>query len=272
MLEPWAVSHKGLKKKLAWAAYQRRDLRHAAILHATTPAEADNLRALNLGVEVGVVPNGVDVGPSAFRTRPRENRGDPQWRTALFIGRVYPVKGLPMLIEAWASARPPGWKLRIVGPDEAGHLAVIKNSVRLAGLDSVVSFRGAVDSLEKTSELESADLFVLPSHSESFGMVVAEALAAGLPVLTTTRVPWPQLSSINCGWRAEPDPVAFARALIEATSTGSATLAAMGERGRELMNTEFRWESVARGMNELYERVSRSSRRNSAGQMGAGTS
>ena len=105
-----------------------------------------------------------------------------------------------MLIDAWARVRPEGWLLRIAGPDEAGHQKQLEGAVSAADLSEIVSFTGPVESQMKKSAFLDADLFVLPSHSESFGMVVAEALAYSVPVLTTTATPWSILRERGCGW------------------------------------------------------------------------
>src|SRR5437868_11890428 len=107
MLEPWALNHKRGKKRLAWWLYQRSDLATAQYHHTTADVEARNVQRLDLGVPVGAIPNGVDV-PELDRNR-STNRDSPAtaYRTALFVGRIYPVKGLPMLIDAWARVRPP---------------------------------------------------------------------------------------------------------------------------------------------------------------------
>ena len=148
MLEPWALGHKRLKKKLAWWLYQRRDLKQARCHITTGKTEAENLQRLGLGVPVATVPNGVDVpeerlGTSVRSLRKRVRNG--RRRTALFLGRIYPIKGLPMLIEAWARVRPDGWRLRIAGPDEAGHQRQVERAVSAAGLGEVVSFTGPIE-------------------------------------------------------------------------------------------------------------------------------
>ena len=255
MLEPWAVAHKSVKKRIAWWLYQRQDLERAACLHTTADKEADNLRRLNLGVPLYVIPNGVDA-PIA---EPR--RDDPctggagacNGKVALFLGRIYPVKGLPMLVEAWARVRPAGWRLHIAGPDEAGHQAEVAKAVATAGLSDVVFFRGAQEGDAKEAELLSADLFILPTHSESFGMAIAEALAHGLPVLTTTAAPWPMLSQRGCGWSVAPTTGGIAEGLRQATSLDSATLRAMGRRGREFVAAEFAWKRIAGQYLDMYE-------------------
>jgi glycosyltransferase involved in cell wall biosynthesis len=150
---------------------------------------------------VRVIPNGVDV-PEVSRKAAHESDGKisrGEGQTALFVGRIYPVKGLPMLIEAWAQVRPHGWRLQIVGPDEAGHRAEVERVVSAAGLDGVVSFVGPLEGQAKQTALLDADLFVLPTHSENFGMAIGEALAHGLPVLTTTGAPWSMLPQRGCG-------------------------------------------------------------------------
>jgi glycosyltransferase involved in cell wall biosynthesis len=257
MLEPWARRHKGWKKMLAWAGYQRRDLQSAQLLHATTEAEALNLRGMRLG-PVEVIPNGVDPPAWSFRRRDADDRP----RTALFLGRLYPVKGLPMLIEAWSRVRPKDWRLEIAGPDEAGHRAELEALVQKTGLAEVVAFRGPLAGRDKGEALASADLFVLPSHSESFGIVVAEALAHGAPVLTTTAVPWEQLERQACGWRVAPSVSALAEGLSTATGLSRGRLREMGQRGRVLVLAEYGWERVAQAFVGAYEGLARGARQN----------
>lgn len=248
MLEPWAFRHKGWKKRLAWTLYQRRDLAGAAALHATAEAEAENLATRALGPKIVVIPNGLAI-PTP---RPSTNNG---LMTALFMGRLYPVKGLPMLLDAWARVRPQGWRLRLAGPDEAGHRAQLESLVAQHGLGAVVEFMGALSGDGKDRAFEEADLFVLPSHSESFGMAAGEALAHGLPVLTTTAVPWPALETEGCGWRVPPSVDGLAEGLTRATQPTRMELASMGARGRTLIAERFSWASTVAKMIALYEAV-----------------
>jgi glycosyltransferase involved in cell wall biosynthesis len=254
MLEPWAVRHKRWKKSAAWRIYQRRDLERADALHATADAEAESLAALRLGPPVHTIGNGVDLPELA---PPGSRQAGPTNRTAVFLGRIYPVKGLPMLVEAWGQVRPDGWRLVIAGPDEAGHRREVEAAVAGAGLAGVVDFPGPVAGEAKSKLLREADLFVLPSHSESFGMALAEALAFATPVLTTTAVPWPQLEDRQCGWRAPPTVEGLAEALRIATARDAATLRAMGAAGRELVAAEYGWPRVASAFVALYEDLAR---------------
>ncbi|MCW3835402.1 glycosyltransferase [Sphingomonas canadensis] len=241
MLEPWAFNHKWLKKRIAWHLYQRADLRSASLLHATSEAEERNARARGLDGPYCMIANGMDLPAGA----PRLPRAPGAPRTALFLGRVYPVKGLPMLVDAWARVRPAGWELVIAGPDEAGHAAEVAARIAAHGLGGTVRLRGPVWNGEKRALLRSADLFVLPSYSENFGIAAAEALAHGLPVIATTGAPWQLLEEHRCGWWVAPEAEAIATAIAAATSASDAERAAMGDRGTALIAERFRWDGIA---------------------------
>ena len=108
-----------------------------------------------------------------------------------------------------------------------------------------MTFAGPLSGREKEDALFGADLFVLPSHSESFGMAIAEALAHGAPVLTTVGAPWPVLEEQAMGWRTPVSVHGLAGGLAQATATDAAELRAMGKRGRAFVAAEFGWDRVA---------------------------
>jgi glycosyltransferase involved in cell wall biosynthesis len=253
MLEPWALQHKGGKKRLALALYQRRDLDTAQVLVATAEQEYENLRALGLRQPIAIIPNGVPLPDSdAVLARPPRLAGAP--RTVLFLGRVYPVKGLLNLIDAWARMRPAGWRLHIAGPDEAGHLAEVLARARQAGVSEAVEYVGVVDGAAKSALYHGADLFVLPSFTENFGVVVAEALAHGLPVITTHGAPWADLPVFGCGWWIPIGVEPLAEALREAMALSDAERAAMGERGLAYVR-RYDWADIAAQMAAVYRWV-----------------
>jgi glycosyltransferase involved in cell wall biosynthesis len=272
MLEPWAMNHKRWKKRLAWGLYQRRDLTRARWHHTTSDAEAGNVQRLALDVPVCVIPNGIDVPALDAAVAPGTVNGRAAHRkTALFLGRIYPVKGLPMLVEAWARVRPDGWVLQIAGPDEAGHRAQVEKAVAAAGLNDVISFSGPLEGEAKRCAFLDADLFVLPTHSENFGTVVAEAMAHGLPVLTTTAAPWPVLRERGCGWWIDPTVDGIEHGLRDATRLDSATLHAMGSKGREFAVDNYGWEGIAKRFMSMYELVKAGGNPARVPQSGRGT-
>lgn len=246
MLRPWALARKRLKKTLGWIAYQRRDLRAARCLVATSDDEASEILAMKLGVPVATVPHAVDLRPA------RAARGATGTRTILFVGRVVPNKGLADLVDAWAAVRPGGWRVRIAGPEEDGHGREIRKRARAAGVEADFEFLGPLKDAEKWSELEHADLFALPTHGENFGLAIAEALAAGVPVLTTRGAPWEEILTRKCGWWVDTGPAAVTEALRDAVRKSPQELQAMGRRGQDLVGERHGWRDVAAKMILVY--------------------
>ncbi len=247
MVTEWSLSHQARKKQAAWHLYQKHVFRQASLFHATAPAEVDDLRALGMTQPVAVVPNGVEIPD----TLPNGQVTDG--KRALFLSRVHPKKGLPMLLDAWADLRPEGWRLELVGPSENGHREELEAQASELDLVGEVLFSGPVDDAEKWHKYAAADLFVLPSHSENFGIVVAEALGAGLPVLTTRGTPWRELDTYNCGWWVEPERNALIDSLRNATEISDDERSEIGARGRKLVENKYTWEEVGRRMNTAYQ-------------------
>jgi glycosyltransferase involved in cell wall biosynthesis len=258
MMSSWALAAKGVKKKIAWSLYQRRDLMRASALHVTSRSEVDDCRRSGYAGPVTVVPNGTDFPPAGFDTgRASQAAGGSPTRTALCLSRVHPVKGLSTLVEAWAQVRPIGWRLVIGGRNESGHAAELDRQIAAHGLRDSVEMIGEVEGQDKWALYGSADLFVLPSLSENFGIVVAEALASGVPVVTTRATPWSELATRECGWWIETGLVSLTDTLRTALSTPSAQLRAMGQRGRQLVESKYTWDGAAREMLSFYESVVR---------------
>lgn len=245
MLEPWALAYRSTKKRLALRTYEGLRLQHATAFHATSEAEATNLRRLNLRQPIAVIPNGVDAPPvTVSRTR-------LPIRTALFMSRLSVKKGIFTLLDAWARLQPPGWRLRIVGPADDISAADLRARICALGVDNV-AVDPEVDDVEKWKVFEEADLFVFPSFSENFGLVIAEALACGVPVITTTGTPWAGVVRERCGWMIEPDVSALETVLGEALNCPTEQLQDMGSRGRSWVSREYTWEAAGLGMAEFY--------------------
>ncbi|WP_251961506.1 glycosyltransferase [Salinibacter ruber] len=247
MVTEWSLSHQARKKRAAWHLYQKHIFRQAALFHATAPAEVEDLRALGMTQPIAVVPNGVEIPDTLPDGQPTDGK------RALFLSRIHPKKGLPMLLDAWADLHPEGWILELVGPSENGHREELEAQASNLGLDGEVVFSGPVPDADKWHKYAAADLFVLPTHSENFGIVVAEALAVEVPVLTTTGTPWQELEAHECGWWVAPEPSAIRDALATALRQSDATRIAMGRRGRELVQSTYTWWAVGERMTQAYE-------------------
>ena len=253
MLDPWALTVKPLRKRIARILYQDRDLHGAAALHATAEAEAEHIRAAGFKNRIIISPNGVDVPERMERM---DEKADGQ-KTALFLSRLHPGKGLINLAEVWAKVRPQGWVMRVVGPDSYGHKAEVVAKLRTLGIEGDWQFRDMVDDDEKWREYAAADLLVHPSVSENFGITIAEGLAAGLPVICTKGTPWSDIAERNCGWWIDVGVEPLGKALSEATALDVATRREMGARGRKLVEEKYTWDAAAKKMIEGYRDIVR---------------
>lgn len=247
MLSAWALDYQRQKKRVAWLLYQRRDLQSAMVLHATSQEEAADMRSLGLRQPVAILPNGVEVPITSARLVT-----DSRERYALFLSRVHPKKGLLNLVAAWARVRPLGWRLLIAGPSEAGHRSEVEQLAANLGIQSQIEFVGTVDDRAKWDLYRGASLFVLPTFSENFGIVIAEALASGVPVITTVGAPWRALSEHRSGWWIDIGVEPLVQALADATSMNPDQLFAMGKRGREFVRRELSWDRIATQMRQVY--------------------
>lgn len=250
MLEPWALGHKAWKKRIGMGLFQRRDLDIADVFIATSLQEYENIRRLGLHQPVALIPNGVRLMPTYCAVR-RPAEQSERVRTALFLSRVHPVKGLLNLLQAWAELSPRGWRLRIAGPDEGGHLAEVTALARRLGIAESIDYVGEIDGARKSDAYRDADLFVLPTFSENFGVVVAEALAHEVPVITTRGAPWADLVAYRCGWWIDIGIDPLVEALRAAMELGDDERRAMGIRGREYVR-RYDWDLVAQATVSLY--------------------
>lgn len=249
MLEPRALAHKGWKKRLANTLYQRRDLESVRLFFATAEREAEGIRQFGMRQPIAVIANGVRenlCGKHKFETDI-----DRSVRTVLFLSRIHPMKGLLNLVRAWSLLRPKGWRLCIAGPDDVGHWAEVLAEIRRAGVEEAIEYVGEVGGEEKASAFMNADLFVLPTFTENFGVAVAEALSCGLPVITTRGAPWSDLEKHGCGWWVDIGVEPLAGALKKAMDLSDEERRAMGKRGR-IYAQRFDWSDIARQTADVY--------------------
>jgi glycosyltransferase involved in cell wall biosynthesis len=258
MLLPWARRHKAMRKAVAWRLYQERDLARADATHVTSEAERAAAEAAGVHGPFAVIPFGVDLPqteaaiPAAPAAPAAASRASVQQRTLLFLGRVHPIKNIDGLIVAFARAKLDGWRLRIVGPDDGGHREALWRLAQELGVADRLNFEEPAFGEAKARLLEQTDLLILPSHSENFGVVVAEALAYGTPAIASTGTPWSALESQSCGWWVSPEPDELAATLRFASLMAPEALRAMGARGRAYVQTHLTWPTCARRMTDLY--------------------
>jgi len=257
MLAPAALAHDKWRKKLVYPLADRRVIRDAARLHATSRSEFEELDRLPEAGRAVYVPNGVELPPgsdSAARAARDRFHLPPASPLILFLGRIHPIKRLDLVAAAFerVRARHRDAHLVIAGPDEEGHRATIAPLFTPFG--SSVTWTGRVDETGKRQLLDAATTLVVCSDSESFGMSVAEAMAAGKPVVVTRTCPWPEIESQEAGYWVEQTSGAIGDGL-NAVLSNPAAAQAMGRRGRALISSQYSWPSAAAALIRTYEEI-----------------
>lgn len=247
MLSEWAMTHGSIAKKVFWPLIQRPSLKSAHCFHATAMSEYQDIRRVGLSQPIALIPNGIDIPPAIGIEQSEE-------RELLFLGRIHPKKGVDMLLRAWSfvQAEFPAWRLRVVGPDNDGYLGKMKGLAADLKLERV-EFSGPLFGNDKLKAYRRADLFVLPTHSENFGLTVAEALSSGTPVIVSKGAPWEMVEAKGAGWWIEIGSEPLVQALRCALTHTRQELRAMGDHGRRWMEAEFSWGGVCKKMIQTYE-------------------
>jgi glycosyltransferase involved in cell wall biosynthesis len=241
-----ALDESARAKRIFWWLLQEPAIRRASCFHATAESEFEDIRRAGFRQPVCIIPNGIDV--HAVREKSLGSR-----RKLLYLGRIHPIKGIDFLLQAWRTleGRFPDWDLRVVGPDNGGHLPRMQILAAQLGLRRV-EFTGPLYGGEKWHAYHEADLFVLPTHSENFGISVAEALASGTPAIVTRGAPWSELERRGAGWWIDVGVDPLVACLGQAMLRPREDLADRGALGREWMIQEFSWERIGVMMDQTY--------------------
>lgn len=243
MLESWILQHNPLKKKVALFLFQNRAIKNVDHIHATAPMEEDSIRKLGFKNPVCIIPNGIDL------TGIKEIKTQYGTKKMVFLSRIHPKKGVEVLLEAWRNCDTKDWTLEIAGNGDASYIETLRQSAK--GLKNV-HFVGALYGEDKWNFLRSADVMVLPTYSENFGIVVPEALVVGVPVITTKGTPWQDLENYNCGWWIELSVMNLKSTLEEVFDTSINTLESMGNNGKNLVKEKYDIKAVGKNLVELY--------------------
>lgn len=262
MLSAYSWARNRPLKYAYWFARERGNVRSAAVIHCTSEREAADVRAHRaVRGQVEIIPNGVDaeawtvpVDPNALRRRcgPAAD-GKP---IILFLSRLHPVKGVTdLLLPAFSRLDTPAYLAIIGGPDERdpGYVQQIRHEIERLGLANRVGLLGPVPAAERWAMFDGADVFALPSRSENFGIVVAEAMARGCPVLVTDSVQsCEHVVRASAGVVTPTSVSGVAEGLNEILTRGRA---AWGTKAREYAQRHFNWDHVAKALVGVYSRL-----------------
>lgn len=252
MLEPWIIKRHYWSRKLpALWLYQKSAIKAADCLHATAESEKDNLLKLGYNSRIEVIPNGIEIEHISIK---------PSWRRTkniLFLSRIHIKKGINFLIEAIAILKDElkDYQINIAGEGEKVYIDELLVLAKALGVNDRIHFIGGVYGEQKWKLFRDADVFVLPTHSENFGIVIAEALACGTPVITTEGTPWHELETYHCGWWTKIGVQATVEALRKFLTISEDELELMGKNGRMLVEGRYSSKKMAESMVVLYKKV-----------------
>lgn len=252
MLEPWIIKrHYWTRKVPALWLYQKAAVQRADCVQATAESERDNLLKLGYNTNIKVVRLGIDAESIEMK------RSWKKSRQILFLSRVHVKKGINFLVEAADVLRNElqGYKILVAGEGEADYVAEMKRMIADNGLLDIVQLIGGVYGDEKWRLFQTSDFFVLPTHSENFGLAIAESLASGTPVITTVGTPWNDLNSSNSGAWIEIGTQPLVETLRRFLSLSDEDLETMGKNGRKLIETKYSAKVMAEEMMEVYQSI-----------------
>lgn len=251
MLERWALNQSFIKKKIFYFLIEKYHLKFASYLRATSYMEAKTFK--NLGFKrVITIPNSIKI--------PILNKNNysliKKRKRLLFLSRLHPKKGIYELLKTWKHLHENylDWELLICGYDEDNYKKEIIKNIDELELKRVkiIDF---VTGKNKDKLYKSADLFILLSHSENFGLSIAEALAYRLPVITTSNTPWKKLNFYKCGWCIDLNIKNTVNTLKKAIELSPRKKKLMGARGRNWMIRDFSDQSIGIRMHSVYKRI-----------------
>lgn len=267
MLEPWCLSQKKWKKKLAMALYQMKDIKRSACVFTTAEMEALHVRDLGVDVPMVVLPNGIETDSYPCRISK-----DKVKKQILFLSRIHIKKGIELLIDAFdriikKNADMDDWTVAIVGNGEEEYIRELKRKVEGLNLRDKVKILAPVFGDAKVKLYQESSIFCLPSYSENFGMVIAEAMSCGVPCITTNGTPWQLLNgevstmganldilgkNRKTGWCIDLNVDNLEKVLLEAMTMKTEALYEMAQKGNLLVQENFNYKSVARKVMQLY--------------------
>jgi glycosyltransferase involved in cell wall biosynthesis len=261
MLMPWEFNHKAWKKLPFFLVVELRSLFASRAIHCTSEAEASALARWRLASHSFVVPNAVDLAefdalPARGLLR-RELGIGADDTVVLFLGRLHPKKGIETTLEVFKrlASQVGGLHLVLAGPDEGNYRQSVPVWASAHGLSNRVHLTGALEGDRRLAAYADADLFTLLSESENFATSVAEAMAAGLPVVVTPGVGVSDaVRSHNAGLVVDGDADEIATATAELLRD-PARRAAMSAAARRLAHESYAADSVAATMRDAYQRL-----------------
>ena len=259
MMTPALLQRNKLKKKMAYALFDRYTLKNTDLIHATSIQELQHIRDYGCKNPVMISPIGCDI-PELVQPQEKQNfiNKFPEIngkRILLYLGLIHHKKGLLRLIKAWQkqTSSHKNWHLVLAGPDNNGHLKEVERMISETNTGNSITLTGPAFGSEKQVVFDLAQAFVVHSDWENFGIVIAEALAAGKPVLTSNQNPWEVLNEKDCGWWIPLKQEALESTLEIVLGLTPEQLETKGQNGQQLIKSQYAWLEVYKKIRASYD-------------------
>lgn len=251
MINSWTMNNgwrKAIKKRLYLAAIARKMIYRAASVHCTARFEAESAKIFLPRASFAVLPCAVET--SSLSTIHRKTTPETSDEIkVLFLGRLHPIKRPELLIQA--SRLLPNARINFAGPGDPTFVSGLQKMASSLGVEHRINFAGMVNGEDRINAFREADCFALPSDHENFGMVLAEAMVAGLPTITTKGAAiWREIESAGA-WIVDQTPESLATA-IQTIASDRPGAAVRGLRGRAFVLEQFSAERLGPAYRDLY--------------------
>jgi glycosyltransferase involved in cell wall biosynthesis len=251
MLYPQEFERSGIAKKIALALFQKQDINAASCIHATCKEEMYHLRELGITAPVAVIPNPVETEPYL-----EQKVNTPDKIRFGYLGRIHTRKNIERILYAWdrMGSKVSDAELIIIGSGDKQYHNFLKKETERLQLNNV-EFTGFLSGKAKERKLSSLSYLVVPSNFENFGMIIAELLVRGIPVIASKGTPWRDLEMYQCGWWVENDLETLVKKMRTALHLPDAERIKMGRRGKNLISEKYTIQQVAIKMKAMYDWV-----------------
>ena len=233
---PFAFSYHNKRKRLALYFFQKAIFEEAQLIIVASEYEAESIRKYFKNKKIIIIPHGILLPKNNIIHKQNSKR------ICLYLGRVNQSKGIRELLNAWIKLSPKNWELHIAGnADQKEYLNKLKTIINEK---NDIKFLGSVRGRKKINVFTSSNLFILPTKTENFGIVIAEALSYCLPVITTKAAPWEVIKEKKLGWWIDDINESLFKVLKEATDLTNKDLRIIGKRGYKYVKENLNWQEV----------------------------
>ena len=249
-LEPWSISQKNLKKKIALLTYQKLILRRVNIVHCTSIDEERNIKKIDPNIKTKFIPHSSNLVKNKKKSFKCENK-----LKFLFFSRIHKKKGLEDVIKAWSEVKLNNCELHIYGPDGDGTKNLLIDLTNKFNLQNQIFFHEPVFKLkEKIKVYDKFDVSILLSRNENFSYSILEALQCSLPVFTNDNTPWSEINSLNAGWYIKNEYDEIKKTLHKISNLTKEELIEKSKNAYGLAQ-KYSWEKLFAKYKKMYDEV-----------------